>query len=117
MNARCVPWQALAPRVAESLAPNRFLVAGHGFDLDALRAAGDAGQRAFIAGEPVRIHMDLRLLIGLPLLAVVALVAALIVENVVKLNILSGLDVPTARPGSCWNWSAWRTAPAAGRTR
>jgi len=29
------------------LAPNRFLIAGHGFDVDSVRQVGDAGQQAY----------------------------------------------------------------------
>lgn len=41
-----LPWQAL-PETASPLLPNRFLVAGDGFDPGALRAVADEGQREY----------------------------------------------------------------------
>jgi putative ABC transport system permease protein len=42
-----LPWQALPRSPSGPPMPNRFLVAGHGFTVDALREVGDDGQRAY----------------------------------------------------------------------
>jgi putative ABC transport system permease protein len=42
-----LPWQAVPQSPSGPLAPNRFLVAGDGFDVDALRRIGDDGQAGF----------------------------------------------------------------------
>jgi putative ABC transport system permease protein len=42
-----VPWQALPVSLSGPLAPNRFFIAGHGFDVDSVRQVGDAGQQAY----------------------------------------------------------------------
>jgi putative ABC transport system permease protein len=47
-----LPRQALSSLPAGQLAPNRFLLAGTGFDVDALRRVGDTGQAAYAKGLP-----------------------------------------------------------------
>lgn len=42
-----VPWQALPVSLSGPLAPNRFFLAGHGFDVDSVRQVGDAGQQEY----------------------------------------------------------------------
>jgi putative ABC transport system permease protein len=42
-----VPWPALPVSPSGPLAPNRFLIAGDGFDVDTLRQLGDAGQQPY----------------------------------------------------------------------
>jgi putative ABC transport system permease protein len=42
-----LPWQALPRSPSGVLAPNRFLLAGDGFDVDTLRQVGDGGQAAY----------------------------------------------------------------------
>lgn len=48
-NFVVLPWQALPPKPSGAPFPNRFLIAGHGFDVDSIRYVGDAGQRAFLS--------------------------------------------------------------------
>ncbi|MEU4422197.1 FtsX-like permease family protein [Actinoplanes sp. NPDC024001] len=53
-----LPWQSLPVPEFQPLVPNRFLVSGDGFDPQALRAAGDEGQRANLSrvlGQPVEV--------------------------------------------------------------
>jgi putative ABC transport system permease protein len=46
-NFIVLPWQALPPKPSGAPFPNRFLVAGHGYNVDTLRQVADQGQRAF----------------------------------------------------------------------
>src|SRR5690606_883995 len=43
-----IPRSALPDRDAEAIHPNTFVIAGSGFDVDALRAIGDVAQREWI---------------------------------------------------------------------
>ncbi|MBG0564609.1 FtsX-like permease family protein [Actinoplanes aureus] len=45
-----LPWQALPVPAFQPLVPSRFLVAGDGFSPEALRTAGDDGQREYLGG-------------------------------------------------------------------
>ncbi|WP_405095022.1 FtsX-like permease family protein [Micromonospora sp. NBC_01412] len=55
-----LPWQALPAQVPTGPVPTAFLVSGDGFDVEALRQAGDEGQRRYqtdgtvVAGERPR---------------------------------------------------------------
>jgi putative ABC transport system permease protein len=45
-----LPWQALPQSPSGRPFPNRFLIAGHAFNVDTLHAVGDEGQRALPSG-------------------------------------------------------------------
>ncbi|MBO0871474.1 MAG: FtsX-like permease family protein, partial [Micromonosporaceae bacterium] len=42
-----LPWPSLPVSPSGPVPPNRFLIAGHGFNVDTLRRIGDAGQQAY----------------------------------------------------------------------